>query len=59
LNDTSPPNRAFAMFAVERILGRPLSGSEIDITRGPARRLEQMDRLRITLERKARGDQNR
>jgi hypothetical protein len=52
LNDGHAPNRAFALFAVERILGRLLAASEIDILEGPAQRLKQIDLLQATLEKK-------
>jgi hypothetical protein len=52
LNDANPTNRAFALFAAERIAGRRLSVSEIDILAGPAQRRRQIDRLEAVLEKK-------
>jgi len=52
LNDGNPVNRSFGLFAVERILDRPLGVNEIDILAGPAQRRRQIDLLRGTLEKK-------
>jgi hypothetical protein len=52
LNDANPTNRCFALFAAERIAGRRLAVSEIDILAGPAQRSKQIGRLRAVLEKK-------
>lgn len=50
LNDVNPTNRAFNLFALERIVGRPLTVGEIDITAVPTRRSKQSRNLRPLLE---------
>jgi hypothetical protein len=50
LNDSNTTNRSFGLFAVERILGRPLAATQIDILAGPAQRSKQAELLRATLE---------
>jgi hypothetical protein len=52
LNDENPVNRSFALFAVDRILGRPLAVSEMDILEGPVQRRKQVELLQATLEKK-------
>jgi hypothetical protein len=43
LNDPEPINRAFGIIAVERIQGRPLDPTVIDITAGPETRARQIE----------------
>jgi Cytochrome c552 len=52
LAEANTTNRSFAMFAVERMLGRPLAVREIDILAGPAQRRRQVELLRGTLEKR-------
>jgi Cytochrome c552 len=52
LNDRHAPNRSFALFSLERVLGRPLTVIEIDIRGGPAQRLQQIDVLHSKLKKK-------
>jgi hypothetical protein len=46
LNDPTPSNRSFALFAVERILGRSLSTRDIDIVAPAAERQRQIEVLK-------------
>lgn len=50
LNDENTVNRSFGLIALERILGRPVAVSEIDILAGPVQRRKQIEGLQGVLE---------
>ena len=45
LNDPVAVNRVFALFAVEKLLARPLTAAEYNVTGAPAERAKQVELL--------------